>query len=65
MLMFKVAFSLFSITNQSACSTLDWVVNNQSDFDYTSFQATGISKTVEDNSNVNMPFLEDVVNVNW
>ena len=31
--MFKVAFSLFSNINQSACSTLDLVLNNQSDFD--------------------------------
>ena len=33
MLMFKVAFSLFATMNQSACSTLDRVLNNQSDFD--------------------------------
>ena len=32
-LMFKVAFSLFSNINQSACSTPGWVLNSQSDFD--------------------------------
>ena len=30
----NVAFSLFSNINQSACSTLDWVLNNQSDFNW-------------------------------
>ena len=50
--MFKVAFSLFSNINQSACSTLDWVLNNQSDVDRVSM---GLSNTIEDNSNVNMP----------
>ena len=30
---FKVAFSSFSKINQSACSTLDWVLKSQSDFD--------------------------------
>ena len=29
--MFKIAFSLFYNINQSACSTLDWVLNSQSD----------------------------------
>ena len=38
MLMFKVAFSLFLDTNQSASSTLDWVLNNQSDFDWVLYQ---------------------------
>ena len=31
--MFEVAFSLFSNINQSACSTLNGVLNNQSDFE--------------------------------
>ena len=31
--MLKVAFSLFSDINQSACSTRDVLLNNQSDFD--------------------------------
>ena len=34
MLMLKAAFSLFSNINQSAPSTLDWVLNNLSDFDW-------------------------------
>ena len=34
MLMFKVAFSLFNDINQSACSTLDQVLNSQLDFDW-------------------------------
>ena len=33
MLMFKVAFSLFSNINQSVCRTLAWVLSNQSYFD--------------------------------
>ena len=31
MLLFKVAFSLFSNINQLPCSTLDWVLNSQSE----------------------------------
>ena len=31
---FKVVFSWFSIINQSAYSTLDWVLNSQSDYDW-------------------------------
>ena len=34
MIMFKVTFSLFSNINRSACSTLDWVLNSHSDFDW-------------------------------
>ena len=35
MLIFKVAFGpLFSNINLSASSSLDWVLNNQSDFDW-------------------------------
>ena len=34
MLMFKVAFSLFSNINNSPCRALDWVFNGQSDFDW-------------------------------
>ena len=34
MLMFKVAFSLFSNINQSVCRALDWVLISQSDFDW-------------------------------
>ena len=34
MLTFKVVFSLLYNINQSACSTLDWVLNSQSEFDW-------------------------------
>ena len=55
----QVAFSLFSYTYQSACSFLDWVLNNQSDFDrvfYTHYTSLGISITIDDDTNVNMPY---------
>ena len=39
--MFKVAFSLFSVDNQSACSILDWVLNSQSDFDWVLYKLIG------------------------
>ena len=47
--MFKIAFSFFSNINQSACSTVDWVLNIQSDF-----ASLGISNMIEDNTNVNI-----------
>ena len=57
MSMFKVAFSLISYKDVSACSTLDWVLNSQPDFDWVIVYASlGISNTIEDNSNANMPY---------
>ena len=34
MVMCEVAFSLFSSINKSTYSTLDWVMNSQSEFDW-------------------------------
>ena len=55
----NVTLSLFSNIDQSACSTLDWVLNNQSHFDWVlNIESLGISNTIEDISNVNMPYWE-------
>ena len=57
MLLFKVAFSLFSIINQSACSTLDWVLNVQPYFDWMLYWYRWVnSNTAEDNFNANISY---------
>ena len=52
--MIKFSFSLFSIINQSACSSLDWVLKNQTTFEWAFVYASlGISSSLEENSYVN------------
>ena len=53
--MFWIVFSLFSNINHTAGSTLDWVFNNESDFD----TSLGICSTIDDNPDVNMSYYGD------
>ena len=56
-LMLKVAFSLFSTINQSACSTLRLTVEQPIRFRLSVVHVPlGISNTIEDNSNVNISY---------
>ena len=57
----KVDFTLFSNINQSACSTHDWVMNSQSDFDWVEYKYHwGFPKKWEDKFNFNIPYWQKI-----